>query len=106
MKFISYSHKDKHSIGVLINEKDKFIDIYDCSDGKLPDNMLLYLQDFEDNNILLKQILLKSDNKVKDIKSVKLNAPLPNPNSFIGLAPKRLNSRLRSGEGGFEPSFV
>ena len=82
MKFISYSHKDKHSIGVLINEKDKFIDIYDCSDGKLPGNMLLYLQDFENNNILLKQILLKGDNKVKDIKSVKLNAPLPNPNSF------------------------
>ena len=47
MKFISYNHKDKCSIGVLISKKDKFIDIHDSSNGQLPNNMLSYLQDFD-----------------------------------------------------------
>ena len=82
MKFISYLHKDKCSIGVLISKKDKFIDIHDSSNGQLPNNMLSYLQDFDENNVLLNKILLKGNYNELDIKSVKLNAPLPNPNSF------------------------
>ena len=56
MKFISYSQNNKSSIGVLTHNKDKFIDIHDSSKGVLPNDMMSYLQDFEKNNDLLKQI--------------------------------------------------
>jgi len=82
MKFISYYQNNKCSIGVLINNEDKFIDIYDSSKGLLPKDMLSYLQDFDNNNIILKEILLKEEYKEIDIESVQLKAPLPNPNSF------------------------
>jgi len=82
MKFISYYQNDKSSIGVLIHNEDKFIDIHDSSKGLLPKDMLSYLQDFDNNNALLKDILLKEEYEVIDVESVQLKAPLPNPNSF------------------------
>ena len=82
MKFISFSYKNSSSIGVLIDKKNKLIDIHESSDGRLPNNMFTYLQNFEENNMLLKQILLNSNNNEIDISSVKLEAPLKRPNSF------------------------
>ena len=82
MKFISYYQNDKSSIGVLIHNEDKFIDIHDSSKGLLPKDMLSYLQDFDNNNALLKDILLKEEYELIDVESVQLKAPLPNPNSF------------------------
>ena len=75
MKFISYYQNDKCSIGVLIHDEDKFIDIHDSSKGLLPKDMLSYLQDFDNNNTLLKEILLKEEYKVIDVESVQLKAP-------------------------------
>ena len=82
MKFISFSYKNISSIGVLIDKKNKLIDIHESSDGRLPNNMFTYLQNFEENNMLLKQILLNSNNNEIDISSVKLDAPLKRPHSF------------------------
>ena len=82
MKFISYSQNNKSSIGVLTHNKDKFIDIYDSSKGVLPNDMMSYLQDFDKNNALLKQILIKEEYEEIDLESVQIKAPLPNPTSF------------------------
>ena len=82
MKFISYSQNNKSSIGVLTHNKDKFIDIHDSSKGVLPNDMMSYLQDFEKNNVLLKQILIKEEYDEIDLESVQIKAPLPNPTSF------------------------
>ena len=83
MKFLSYHYNNNLSYGILSDETSKIIDINLLSDGLLPDNMLDYLNDFENNNLNLKKKLAgKFSNSLINCNDINILAPLPNPRSF------------------------
>ena len=83
MKLVSYTYENNDSIGLLNNDGTRIIDIYEVSDGKLPNDMMLFLKNFNSNRLELDKIISR---KIKcnsiDLKTVKINAPLRKPNSF------------------------
>jgi len=84
MKFVSFSCKNKTSVGIVNEDCTKVIDIHQLSKGTLPNNMYEYLQKFESNNKVLNGFLknFSQNDYMFDLEDVIINAPLPNPNSF------------------------
>ena len=82
MKLVTFVYNNTNSIGVLSNNKKEIIDIHLSSSGELPNNMLDYLKNFENNNIKLKDIIRSNSKCVLNLNDVSIIAPLPNPVSF------------------------
>jgi len=79
LKFISYTYNNKsNKLGLLI---DNFIvDINQASGNLLPDNMLEFLKEFDENIEVLKTINFKPF--LKSVDEVILGSPIINPNSL------------------------
>ena len=85
MKYISFIHQSVESIGFLIENDTKVVDIHKISNGELPNRMSSYLQDFEKNSSHLKQLIKTNKINSKSIivlNEIAIKAPLKNPNSF------------------------
>ena len=90
MKLVTFSLDDSlnkksyNSIGILIDNNEKIIDISKISHGELPNNMLEFLNNFDSNNMVLNKLLNQDNlNKYKiNSNTVTFKAPLPNPRSF------------------------
>jgi len=82
MKFLTFIHNDIPSLGILHKNSSKIIDIHLSSKGELPNSMLNYLNNFDDNNLKLNNILLNNEKITRALNEVEIIAPLPNPVSF------------------------
>lgn len=83
MKFITFEKQDGTiRAGWLLNQ-DSAVDMYEASDGQLPDNLLTFLENSEAN---LKKIasfsFTKEQKGVYPLSKLRLKAPLPLPKSF------------------------
>lgn len=84
MRFITFEKKDGAvSAGFLLDE-ERVLDMYEVSEGKLPNNLLDFLDKSEDNLKLATSLLhLPSYQKgVYQLSEIRLKAPLPVPRSF------------------------
>ncbi|WP_160721024.1 fumarylacetoacetate hydrolase family protein [Bacillus sp. USDA818B3_A] len=83
MKFITFERSGgKISAGWLIDENHA-VDMCEATGGRLPDNLLQFLENSSDNLKLAKRMCLLPGNKgVYPLKELRLKAPLPNPRSF------------------------
>jgi len=83
MKFFSYLDKGKTVLGVIINKTNKYISVEKISKGKLSNNLDEYLNNFEFNNIRLRELINDIDpDLLKEINYDSIVAPLQNPKSF------------------------
>ena len=83
MKFVSFSYNKIQSLGILDDSMTKIIDIHSLTEGKVPDNMLEYLNNFENNNIILSEHFKNISNESYiNFSDVILGPPLSNPVSF------------------------
>ncbi|MGJ7909638.1 fumarylacetoacetate hydrolase family protein [Neobacillus sp. LXY-1] len=84
MKFITFEKKDGTiRTGILLNS-DHIIDLYEASNGELPESFLDFLDSSEINLEKTRNLvnLTEIDKGVYPISAVKLMAPLPVPRSF------------------------
>jgi 2-keto-4-pentenoate hydratase/2-oxohepta-3-ene-1,7-dioic acid hydratase in catechol pathway len=84
MRFVTFEKSDGTvSSGVLL-ESDLVIDMHEATNGKLPGNMIDFLEQSEANLKLAKGLLQLSygDKGAYPFNEVRLIAPLPNPKSF------------------------
>jgi len=80
MKYITYSYKEKKSLGVLIDSN--VIDLHLVSNGEIPNNMSEFLINFEQNHSWVCININKHKSNSCSLSDVILHAPLENPNSF------------------------
>ena len=83
MKFITFMKKDGSMRAGWINSKNMAVDMYEASNGTLPDNMLAFI---ENHDVYMGYIeknkdLIETGNGKYPLDEVRLNAPLPNPKS-------------------------
>ena len=83
MKLVSFSYDEITSIGMLDDSMKNVVDIHSLTKGKIPNNMLDYLSNYNDNNNLLSEYSknIPFDSYLK-LSEVKIGPPLPNPASF------------------------
>ena len=80
MKYLTYSFRGKTSLGVLINKE--VINLNKVSKGKIPDNMVDFLRDFEGNHLWVRNNVEKINFEGVSFDKVVLHSPLPRPNSL------------------------
>ena len=80
MKYLTYSFRGKTSLGVLINKE--VINLNKVSKGKIPDNMVDFLRDFEGNHLWVRNNVEKINFEGVSFDKVFLHSPLPRPNSL------------------------
>jgi 2-keto-4-pentenoate hydratase/2-oxohepta-3-ene-1,7-dioic acid hydratase in catechol pathway len=83
MKFITFLKKDGSIRSGWINSRNQAVDMHEASGGKLPDNMLAFLEDHEKyiEYIKLNQASLDTDHGTYSLTEISLRTPLPNPKS-------------------------
>ncbi len=83
MKFFSYLDKGKVVLGVVVNETNKYVNVEKISNGKLPNDFEEYLNNFDFNNVRLRELINGVDsNLLEEINYELIVAPLQNPKSF------------------------
>jgi len=83
MKLVSYQHNDEQiHLGAVV--EDKIVNLNQLSAGKLPDNMLEFLQAGEAAMQTAKDVLGEARGDIA-LDSVKLLAPIPNPSKVIAI---------------------
>ena len=80
MKYLTYSFRGETSLGVLINKE--VINLNKVSKGKIPDNMVDFLRDFEGNHLWVRNNVEKINFEGVSFDKVVLHSPLPRPNSL------------------------
>lgn len=83
MKFITFMKKDGSMRAGWIKSLNQAVDMYEASNGTLPDNMLAFI---ENQDVYLGYIennkdLIETGNGTYPLDEVSLNSPLPNPKS-------------------------
>ncbi|PLS02735.1 fumarylacetoacetate hydrolase family protein [Neobacillus cucumis] len=83
MKFITFEKSDgRISAGWLVDEENA-VDMFEASGGRLPNNLLEFLEHSEEYLILANSFsLLPGEKGVYPLKELRLKAPLPHPRSF------------------------
>lgn len=83
MKFITFRKKDGSMTAGWINSRNMAVDMHEASNGKLPDNMLAFIQNHEQYMELIEknQELFEARDFSYPLGEVTLKAPLPNPRS-------------------------
>ncbi|MDQ0976424.1 2-keto-4-pentenoate hydratase/2-oxohepta-3-ene-1,7-dioic acid hydratase in catechol pathway [Neobacillus niacini] len=84
MRFVTFEKRDGTVRSGVLLESDVVIDMYEATNGKLPGNMIDFLEQSEINLTLAKGLLQLSygDKGAYPLNQVRLIAPLPNPKSF------------------------
>jgi 2-keto-4-pentenoate hydratase/2-oxohepta-3-ene-1,7-dioic acid hydratase in catechol pathway len=84
MKFVTFEKSDGTVRSGVLLDFDHVIDMHEAANGKLPGNMLEFLEQSEDNLKIARGLLPLSlgDKGVYPLNEVRLIAPLPNPKSF------------------------
>ncbi|AST91803.1 MULTISPECIES: fumarylacetoacetate hydrolase family protein [Sutcliffiella] len=84
MKFISFIKKDgSTAAGVLTNDGRNVVDIQVASNGKLPNDLIIYIKNHEKYKDLLNECLSSNLKEgVYSLEGLQLTAPLPTPVSF------------------------
>jgi 2-keto-4-pentenoate hydratase/2-oxohepta-3-ene-1,7-dioic acid hydratase in catechol pathway len=80
MKFITFIKKDGSVRAGWLNSQNQAVDMHEASDGRLPDNMLAFIENHENYMPELEQ-LRNTGHGVYAVEDVILKAPLPNPRS-------------------------
>ncbi len=83
MKFITFVKNDGSIRAGWINSRNEAVDMYEATNGHLPDNMLSFLENHEEylEYIQQNQALLDSATGTYPLDEVRLKAPLHNPKS-------------------------
>jgi 2-keto-4-pentenoate hydratase/2-oxohepta-3-ene-1,7-dioic acid hydratase in catechol pathway len=84
MKFVTFEKMDGKSRAGLLLENDLVLDLFEATQGELPERLIDFLEN-SDTNINKAAKLLASSNGdgcVYPLKKVRLKAPLPEPRSF------------------------
>ncbi|HLO12172.1 MAG TPA: fumarylacetoacetate hydrolase family protein [Pseudoneobacillus sp.] len=84
MKFVTFEKRDgSNRLGLLI-DSNYIVDLNEASNGKLPTNLLEFIDSNEKYMEFIKELgpLTAQDHAVYLLSEVKLKAPLPNPRSF------------------------
>ncbi|NYE04549.1 2-keto-4-pentenoate hydratase/2-oxohepta-3-ene-1,7-dioic acid hydratase in catechol pathway [Bacillus niacini] len=84
MKFVTFEKSDRTVRSGVLLDSDLVIDMHEATNGKLPGNMIDFLEQSESNLTLTKGLLQLSygDKGAYPLNQVRLIAPLPNPKSF------------------------
>ena len=83
MKLVSYQHNDEQvHLGAVV--EDKIVNLNQLSAGKVPDNMLEFLQSGETGMQTAKDILGQTRGDIA-LDSVKLLSPVPDPSKVIAI---------------------
>jgi 2-keto-4-pentenoate hydratase/2-oxohepta-3-ene-1,7-dioic acid hydratase in catechol pathway len=84
MRFVTFEKSDGTVRSGVLLDSDHVIDMHEAAKGKLPGNMLEFLEQSEDNLKIARGLLPLSlgDKGVYPLNEVRLIAPLPNPKSF------------------------
>ncbi|MDQ1002022.1 2-keto-4-pentenoate hydratase/2-oxohepta-3-ene-1,7-dioic acid hydratase in catechol pathway [Neobacillus niacini] len=84
MRFVTFEKSDGTVRSGVLLDSDHVIDMHEAANGKLPGNMLEFLEQSEDNLKIARGLLPLSlgDKGVYPLNEVRLIAPLPNPKSF------------------------
>ena len=80
MKFITFKKKDGSVKAGWINSQNQAVDMHAASDGRLPDNMLAFIEN-HGKYMAEAEELKETDKAVYSLEEVALKAPLPNPKS-------------------------
>lgn len=98
MKFVTFlNEKGIRRAGWV--EGNRIFDMNTVSNGKLPDNMLVFLEASE-RNLAIVESLVGNVSETHTLEEVRLTAPLPNPSSirdFIAFEKHARNAGKRSG---------
>ncbi|WP_102262315.1 fumarylacetoacetate hydrolase family protein [Mesobacillus jeotgali] len=83
MKFITFMKKDGSIRAGWLNPKNQAVDMHEASNGKLPDNMLAFI---ENHDVFMGYIeenkgLIETGSGSYSLEEVSLKSPLPNPKS-------------------------
>lgn len=84
MRFVTFEKSDGTVRSGVLLESDLVIDMHEATNGKLPGNMIDFLEQSEANLQIAKGLLQLSngDKGAYPLNEVRLIAPLPNPKSF------------------------
>src|SRR3954468_11052244 len=94
MKLITFRNKEGQSRAGWLKDNG-VTDMHLVSNGTLPDNMLLFIDNHEEYFSLIKEQRLEEATPTHSLDEVQLLAPLPNPRSFrdyIGFEQHMLNA--------------
>lgn len=80
MKFITFKKRDGSIKAGWINSQNQAVDMHAASNGRLPDNMLAFIENHGKYIAEVEQ-LKETDKGVYSLEEVALKAPLPNPKS-------------------------
>ncbi|WP_210363951.1 fumarylacetoacetate hydrolase family protein [Bacillus sp. REN3] len=83
MKFITFMKKDGSVSAGWLNSIGMAVDMHEASNGKLPDNMLQFIENHEEYMEFIEEHrgLIETGNGCYPLEEIKLRAPLPNPKS-------------------------
>jgi 2-keto-4-pentenoate hydratase/2-oxohepta-3-ene-1,7-dioic acid hydratase in catechol pathway len=82
MKFVTFLKKDGLSRAGWMLGDDHVVDMFEVSAGKLPDNMLSFLEKQEEYMELIDTVAEPGPQGVYALSEIEILAPLPNPRSF------------------------
>lgn len=83
MKFITFEKKDGSVSAGWISSRNMAVDMHEASNGRLPDNMLAFIENHEDYMVYIEENrgLIETGNGSYSLEDIVLKAPLPNPKS-------------------------
>ena len=81
MKLVSYNYLNMTKLGVLSGTSE-IIDVFEVSNGSLPNNMRDFLNAFHQNLLMLKEHLNNNKYNAVNLNSVDIYSPIVNPTSF------------------------
>jgi 2-keto-4-pentenoate hydratase/2-oxohepta-3-ene-1,7-dioic acid hydratase in catechol pathway len=84
MKLVTFEKDGSARAGLLLESKNLVVDLEEASSGKLPNNILSFIEGYENHLPYIKGLenLNAGTQGVYNLAEVKLLAPLPNPRSF------------------------
>jgi len=99
MKLVTFKNKEGQSRAGWLKE-DGVVDMNAVSNGKLPADMLSFIDNHEKYFSIIKELKLENVSPTYSLDEVTLLAPLPNPRSFrdyIGFEQHMLNASAKFG---------
>jgi 2-keto-4-pentenoate hydratase/2-oxohepta-3-ene-1,7-dioic acid hydratase in catechol pathway len=84
MKFVTFEKKDGTIRSGILLDQDLVVDMYEATDGMLPEKLIDYIKDRVDYQDIAVKLSSSStgDKGVYRLNEVRLQAPLPEPRSF------------------------
>ncbi|WP_243291389.1 fumarylacetoacetate hydrolase family protein [Bacillus sp. FJAT-47783] len=82
MKLVTFETKDGSQLLGWVKNEQFVIDLHSVTEGKVPDNMLDFLEHHEEYTEHLHSLKTFPTSSIYPLSEIKLLAPLPNPKSF------------------------